>query len=273
LDSERLILRIEYPYESATGGSISLNSNNVFGMYKVSKGKRNNASSTVNIKSYDNNLNRIVVSTYGNNKQDTYDNKSLFTSNVQICKKEQVATNQTHVIRQSLINQLLYEDTNTVQAYFTQPTINTITTPTIFDNNLFVIHSECNVLLGQSKNITNENISGDTINPASYINNNKYVNRDRLIIWNAIRNSKAGLNYVQAKAYNSICSSKSIHIEFNSLDYIVRARDLGEQVVCNIWEFTKYSENFFYNNQFWITDIEFDVIKGTSKFTMYGRGE
>jgi hypothetical protein len=267
LDSERLILRIEYPYESATGGSISLNSNNVYGMYKVSKGKRNNASSTVNIKSYDNNLNRIVVSKYGNNKQDTYDNKSLFTSNIQIGKKEQVETNQTHVIRQTLINQLLYSDTNTVNLYFSDRATGNIS------NNLFVIHSECNVLLGQSKNITNENISSDTINPANLENKNKYVNRDRLIIWNALRNSKAGLNYVQAKAYNSICSSKSIHIEFNSLDYIVRARDLGEQVICNIWQFTKYSENFFYNNQFWITDIEFDVIKGTSKFTMYGRGE
>jgi hypothetical protein len=268
LNSVRLSLEINGALESIDGGSVTLNSNLVFGKYKVSKGKTNVASSTVNIKAFGDNQNRIEVKQYGNNKQDTYDNKALFTNNIQIGNKENTITNQTHGILSTIINQLYYADTNTVTLLLENNSVFTIS------DNLFVVHTDCKVNLKGSEGtveIVGENITSDNIDLAD-LNGSKYTNRERLIVWNNQRINKTGLNYISAKAYNSICSSKTIHIEFNTLDYTILPRFIGQLVICNIWSFTQYPETYFNSNQFILTNVELDVLKGTSKITLYQYG-
>lgn len=268
LNSVRLSLEINGALESIDGGSITLNSNNVFGRYKVAKGKTNVASSTVNIKAFGENQNRIEVKQYGNNKQDTYDNKALFTNNIQINNKENTITNQTHAILSTIINQLYYADTNTVTLLLENNSVFTIS------DNLFLVHTDCKVNLKGTEGtveIVGENITSDDIDLAN-LEGSKYTNRERLIVWNNQRINKTGLNYISAKAYNSICSSKTIHIEFNTLDYTILPRHIGQLVICNVWNFTQYPETYFNSNQFILTNVELDVLKGTSKITLYNYG-
>jgi hypothetical protein len=255
LNSVRLNLNFKAPYDSLAGGSISLGADNIAGEVKLIRGVYAIAESTVSYKAYKQNQNKNTYKVYGSLKQDSFDNKALFTNNVQVPELNNYLDAIYGELPYILINQLFYiRETNEV----------------------YLTHANCSVMLGTetTKTIYNESITGDTIDPAdNKSSGNKEINRAKLIEWANVRYNKSGLNYVQSKAYASIMNDKAMLLECEVLDYLIKPRDVGDKIVSDLSTILNLPSEWFFSTNHVLTSCEIDLLTGISKIKLFIRGE
>jgi len=255
LNSVRLNLNFKAPYDSLAGGSISLGADSIAGEVKLIRGVYAIAESTVSYKAYKQNQNKNTYKVYGSLKQDSFDNKALFTNNVQVPELINYSDAAYGVLPYILINQLFYIR-ETSEVYLT--------------------HANCSVMLGTetTKTIFNESITGDTIDPADKESSgNKEINRAKLIEWANLRYNKSGLNYVQSKAYASIMNDKAMLLECEVLDYLIKPRDVGDKIVSDLSTILNLPSEWFFSTNHVLTSCEIDLLTGISKIKLFIRGE
>lgn len=251
----KLLVNFKPAYDSLNGGSISLDADNIINELTLKRGNFTINESTVSYKAYKSNQNKNTYKVYGSLKQDSYDNKALFTNNVQVATIDDFLDARDGKLPYHLINLLYY-----VRG----------------DGKLFLTHANCSVALGteSSKVISNESIAGDTIDPADNLSSgNKEINRAKLIEWSNLRYNKSGLNYVQSKAYTSIMNDKSILIEADVYDYVLMPRYLGEKVICDFGTILDLPSEWFFTNNHVLVSCEIDLLTGISKNKLFVRGE
>ena len=255
LNSVRLNLNFKATYDSLAGGSISLGADSIAGEVKLIRGIYAIAESTVSYKAYKQNQNKNTYKVYGSLKQDSFDNKALFTNNVQVPELNNYLDAIYGELPYILINQLFYIR-ETSEVYLT--------------------HANCSVMLGTetTKTIFNESITGDTIDPAdNKSSGNKEINRAKLIEWANVRYNKSGLNYVQSKAYASIMNDKAMLLECEVLDYLIKPRDVGEKIVSDLSTILNLPSEWFFSTNHVLTSCEIDLLTGISKIKLFIRGE
>jgi hypothetical protein len=255
LNSVRLNLNFKATYDSLAGGSISLGADSIAGEVKLIRGVYAIAESTVSYKAYKQNQNKNTYKVYGSLKQDSFDNKALFTNNLQIGDLADWAGAQRYFLPAVQINQLYYIRE---------------------DGFLWLTHANCSVMLGTEtiKTIYNESITGDTIDPAdNKSSGNKEINRAKLIEWANVRYNKSGLNYVQSKAYASIMNDKAMLLECEVLDYLIKPRDVGEKIVSDLSTILNLPSEWFFSTNHVLTSCEIDLLTGISKIKLFIRGE
>jgi len=255
LNSVRLNLNFKATYDSLAGGSISLGADSIAGEVKLIRGIYAIAESTVSYKAYKQNQNKNTYKVYGSLKQDSFDNKALFTNNVQVPELNNYLDAIYGELPYILINQLFYIR-ETSEVYLT--------------------HANCSVMLGTetTKTIFNESITGDTIDPADKESSgNKEINRAKLIEWANVRYNKSGLNYVQSKAYASIMNDKAMLLECEVLDYLIKPRDVGEKIVSDLSTILNLPSEWFFSTNHVLTSCEIDLLTGISKIKLFIRGE
>lgn len=252
----KLNLRFKPCYDSLDGGSISLSANDISGELKLIRGSFAIAESTVSYKAYKENQNKNVYKVYGSLKQDSFDNKALFTNNVQVGTIDDFYSVRFAKLPYHLINQLYYYNS--------------------VGDNYVLTHANCSVDLGTetSKVISNEITTGDTIDPNdNKSTGNKTKNREKLILWANQRYNKSGLNYVQSKAYNSIMNDKSILIECETLDYKIRPIEVGQLLVSDFGTMLDMPSEWFFTTNHIVTSCELNLLNGISKVKIFVRGE
>ena len=252
-NSVRLNLNFKAPYDSLAGGSISLGADSIAGEVKLIRGVYAIAESTVSYKAYKQNQNKNTYKVYGSLKQDSFDNKALFTNNVQVGEIKDFYIETVYNLPYIIINQLYYIDTS-----------------------LYLTHANCSVMLGTetTKTIYNESITGDTIDPAdNKSSGNKEINRAKLIEWANVRYNKSGLNYVQSKAYASIMNDKAMLLECEVLDYLIKPRDVGDKIVSDLSTILNLPSEWFFTTNHVLTSCEIDLLTGISKVKLFIRGE
>lgn len=255
LNSVRLNLNFKAPYDSLAGGSISLGADNIAGEVKLIRGVYAIAESTVSYKAYKQNQNKNTYKVYGSLKQDSFDNKALFTNNIQVPELNNYLDAIYGELPYILINQLFYIR-ETSEVYLT--------------------HANCSVMLGTetTKTIFNESITGDSIDPAdNKSSQNKEINRAKLIEWANVRYNKSGLNYVQSKAYASIMNDKAMLLECEVLDYLIKPRDVGDKIVSDLSTILNLPSEWFFTTNHVLTSCEIDLLTGISKVKLFIRGE
>ena len=255
LNSERIVLQFNAPFDSIDGGSISITADNIIGVLTLKRGYFTINESTVSYKSYKENQNKNTYKNYGSLKQDSYDNKALFTNNIQVGRQNDFLDAIYCELPFIIINQLFYIR-ETAEIY--------------------MIHSNCSVNLmneGTPITIANESTTGDTIDPAdNKSTQNKEINRAKLIEWTNIRYNKSGLNYVQSKAYSNIMNDKSMLLEFETADYIIRPRDLGQMINVDVETISDFPSDWFISNNHILVSSEIDLLTGISKNKIFIRG-
>lgn len=251
----KLNLNFKAPYDSLAGGSISLGADSIAGEVKLIRGVYAIAESTVSYKAYKQNQNKNTYKIYGSLKQDSFDNKALFTNNVQVGDLVDWNSAQRYFLPPIQINQLYYIRE---------------------DGFSFLTHANCSVMLGTepTKTIFNESITGDTIDPAdNKSSQNKEINRAKLIEWANVRYNKSGLNYVQSKAYASIMNDKAMLLECEVLDYLIKPRDVGDKIVSDLSTILNLPSEWFFTTNHVLTSCEIDLLTGISKVKLFIRGE
>jgi len=255
LNSERIVLQFNAPFDSIDGGSISITADNIIGVLTLKRGYFTINESTVSYKSYKENQNKNTYKKYGSLKQDSYDNKALFTNNIQVGQQNDFLNAIYCELPFIIINQLFYIR-ETAEIY--------------------MIHSNCSVNLmneGTPITIANESTTGDTIDPAdNKSTQNKEINRAKLIEWTNIRYNKSGLNYVQSKAYSNIMNDKSMLLEFETADYIIRPQDLGQMINVDVETISDFPSDWFISNNHILVSCEIDLLTGISKNKIFIRG-
>ena len=254
--TNKLNLRFKAPYDSLAGNSISLGADNIAGEVKLIRGVYAISESTVSYKAFNQNQNKNTYKIYGSLKQDSFDNKALFTNNAQI-GDEKDYFNLAFYLPPIQINHLYYSDSTR-------------------NNDIYLTHANCSVMLGTetTKTIFNESITGDTIDPLDdkSIGNN-IKNRQKLIEWANVRYNKSGLNYVQSKAYASIMNDKAMLLECEVLDYLIKPRDVGEKIVSDLSTILNLPSEWFFTTNHVLTSCEIDLLTGISKVKLFIRGE
>ena len=251
----KLNLNFKAPYDSLAGGSISLGADNIAGEVKLIRGVYAIAESTVSYKAYKQNQNKNIYKVYGSLKQDSFDNKALFTNNVQVGDLNDFITPNYAQLPYHIINNIFYIESTT---------------------NIYLTHANCSVMLGTEpiKTIFNESITGDTIDPADEKSSqNKEINRAKLIEWANVRYNKSGLNYVQSKAYASIMNDKAMLLECEVLDYLIKPRDVGDKIVSDLSTILNLPSEWFFTTNHVLTSCEIDLLTGISKVKLFIRGE
>ena len=255
LNSERIILQFNAPFDSIDGGSISITADNIIGVSTLKRGYFTINESTVSYKAYKENQNKNTYKNYGSLKQDSYDNKALFNTNLQIAELGNWNSAQRYFLPPMQINQLYYIRD---------------------DGFLFLTHANCSVDLmteGTPITIANESTTGDTIDPADNLSSeNKEINRAKLIEWSNKRYNKSGLSYVQSKAYSNIMNDKAMLLEFETADYIVRPKDLGQIINLDVETITDFPSDWFISNNHILVSSEIDLLSGISKNKIFIRG-
>jgi hypothetical protein len=251
----KLNLNFKATYDSLNDGSISLGADSIAGEVKLIRGIYAIAESTVSYKAYKQNQNKNTYKVYGSLKQDSFDNKALFTNNVQVGNLNDFVSPSFAQLPYHIINNIFYFES---------------------DTDIYLIHANCSVALGTetSKVISNESITGDTIDPADKESSgNKEINRAKLIEWANVRYNKSGLNYVQSKAYASIMNDKAMLLECEVLDYLIKPRDVGEKIVSDLSTILNLPSEWFFTTNHVLTSCEIDLLTGISKIKLFIRGE
>lgn len=250
--STRMLLRFALPLSNYRGG-IFVKLENVTGERTLNVGYYNINQTTVSYKSYSNNQNKNTYQNYGSLKQDSYDNKSLFQTNVQIGNADDFFVQsgglyQLFKLPYYMINQLYY-------AYD--------------DDNMRLVHANCRVEVYESEYIQNENTSVDGLD----FSNNTTTQRENLIVWSNKRYNKSGLSYVQSKAYSQILNNAKM-FECETIDYIIRPRDLGIFFQYEMASNEDYPPSWFNpdNNNHILVSVEMDLLTGVSKCKVFVRG-
>jgi hypothetical protein len=255
LNSDRLILQFNAPFDSLDGGSISLTLADFVNEPEITIGDFAIAESTVSYKAYKENQNKNSYSVYGSLKNDSFDNKALFQTNVQVGTLDNFLDAVYSEIPYIMINQLFYVRET---------------------SEIYLIHANCSVDLyseGTAVTISNESTSGDTIDPYdNKSNQNKELNRVKLIEWSNKRYNKSGLNYVQSKAYANIMNDKAKLLECQIYDYKLRPREIGQLVNCDIADITNFPTDWFLNNNHLLVSCELDLMTGISKNKLFIMG-
>jgi hypothetical protein len=252
----KLNLNFKAIYDSLSGGSISVGADNIIGEVTLTRGIFAIAESTVSYKAYKENQNKNTYKVYGSLKQDSFDNKALFTNNVQVAELKDFTNASLGELPYIIINQLYYYNSGS--------------------DNYVLTHANCSVALGTetSKVISNESITGDGIDPADVLSTgNTAINRAKLIEWSNKRYNKSGLNYVQSKAYCSIMTDKSMLLECETADYLLRPLDVGEKIVSDLSTILDLPSDWFFTTNHVLTSCELDLLTGISKNKFFVRGE
>jgi hypothetical protein len=256
ITSPRLTLTFDAPYDSVSGTSINLTSSDITGEITLKRGVYAIAESTVSYKGYKQNQNKNTYKIYGSLKQDSYDNKALFTTNVQIAEIQDWANARLSHLPYIIIQHLYYYDTTFNEFYLTHA------------NNSLILDNV------NSKVISNESITGEGIDPADdKSSGNKEINRQKIIEWANVRYNKSGLNYVQSKAYASIMNDKAMLLECEVLDYLIKPRDVGEKIVSDLSTILNLPSEWFFTTNHVLTSCEIDLLTGISKIKLFIRGE
>jgi len=251
-----LNLKMLSPFDSLNSDSISLTGDNIIGELNLKRGYFTLNETTVSYKAYKSNQNKNTYKIYGSLKNDSYDNKSLFFTNIQVAEINDFVNAGLSYLPYIMVNSLYYYD-----ATF---------------NEYYLLHANCEVDLkseGTPITIANESITGDTIDPAdNKSTGNKEINRAKLIEWANKRYNKSGLSYVQSKAYSNIMNDKAMLLEFETTDYILKPRDLGQLINLDIEAVSDYPSSWFISNNHNLVSCEIDLLTGISKNKIFIRG-
>jgi hypothetical protein len=249
LSGTKCLINFKRPLNDIDGGSITLAISDIIGEWNLDY-DLNVSETTVSYTNYDKNQNKTIYKTYGNLKQDSYDNKSLFTTNIAVDKPLNANYNLLSYIS---VNNLFYLDSAG------------------FLNDLLVLlHSNCGVRLSTSITINNESTAGDEL--TGLLNDNKTNNEVEVIKWINKRYNKSGFNYVQAKAYTNLMNSKSGIFEFTTSNFKIRPKELGQLVIADLSSYLDLPANLFVSTNHILTYCKIDFFTGISENKLFVRG-